>query len=410
MNQITVQKYGGTSVGTAERIAAVAERIIATKQSGKSPVVVVSAMGKTTDALVELARQLTNQNPDPREYDALLATGEMVSASLLSMHLISKGHAAISLNGRQAGISTETKHGKAKIQTVNPSRIQNELSEGKVVIITGFQGCTNLDDITTIGRGGSDTSAVVIAAALNCPECHIYTDVDGVYTTDPRIVPEAKKLTHITHDEMLELASLGAGVLHPRAVECAKEHKLTLHVCSSFNHNEGTRVVPHLKEERMETNKPVTGVAIKRDEAKLSIIDVPDKPKVAATIFGALSDASINIDMIVQSTEKDGTNNISFTVSTDEYNAAKTILESIAKDLEAAGVKGNPGIAKISIVGVGMISKPGVAAKMFETLGDAGINIDLITTSEIKISCAIPESDADKAVKVLHNAFELAGE
>ena len=399
---IIVQKYGGTSVGSVERIQAIADRVIEVSRTGSPVVVVVSAMGKATDDLVDLANQISNHNPDSREYDALISTGESVSAALLSMALISKGKPAVSLTGYQAGIKTESIHSKAKITGIEGSRIHEELKAGKVVVITGFQGFSNENNITTIGRGGSDTSAVVLAAALGSSECEIYTDVNGVYTTDPRIEPKAKKIETISYDEMLEMASLGAGVLHPRAVECAKEHGITLHVRSSFNQEEGTRV----KDVSMEIQQPVTGIALK-EEAKLSIIKIPDTPNVAAQVFNELAAKHINVDMIIQSTQEEGFNDISFTVSRDDLTVSKEILEKVANRLNAKRVTTNGHIAKLSIVGVGMISRPGIAAKMFSILGNNGINIELISTSEIKISCVINDTEGKRAVQLLHDAFEL---
>ncbi|MBT5855905.1 aspartate kinase [bacterium] len=399
-----VKKFGGSSVGSIERIQRVADRVIADRKNNARIVVVVSAMGDTTDELVSMAGQIS-ESPDPREYDALISTGENISAALLSMTLISKGQPAISLSGMQAGVMTDGRHVKAKILDVKPQRIEKELDEGKVVIVTGFQGINTKDfNITTIGRGGSDTSAVVLAAALNQSECEIYTDVDGVYTTDPRMEKGARKLTEISYDEMLELASLGAKVLHPRAVEVAKENGIELHVRSSFESSEGTRVK---EASSMEVNKPVTGIALKKDEAKLSIIHIPDQPGVAGKVFSTLADAGVNVDMIVQSTEQDGSNTITFTVSKDEYADASKVTNEVATALKAAKVDGDTTIAKVSIVGVGMISKPGIAARMFNCLGKNGINIQLITTSEIKVSCAIDESQGELAVQVLHAEFEL---
>jgi aspartate kinase len=400
---VRVYKFGGTSVGTVQKIQAIADRILAEPDYGH--VVVVSAMGHTTDQLVALCRELSD-SPDPREYDALISTGENVSAALLSMAIIAKGGNAISLNGAQAGIYTTNGHKRATIQRVNPSRIHDELTKGNVVVVTGFQGITDTQDITTIGRGGSDTSAVVLAAALGVSECHIYTDVDGVYTTDPRIVKNAQKLPVITYDEMLELAAMGAQVLHPRAVECAKEHGIVLHVRSAFLLDEGTRIQ---EVHTMEWQRAVTGIALKKDEATLSVVGVPNQPGIAATLFSALGDHNVNIDMIIQSNEQQNTTNtITFTVSEDDFLEAKAITETVAKTLGADRVVGDTSIAKLSIVGVGMISKPGVAATMFRALAHAGINIRLITTSDIKISCAIDMAVGEAALKALHEAFDLA--
>lgn len=400
---ITVQKYGGTSVGSIERIKNVAKKIVKSYEKNKRVVAVVSAMGDTTDTLVSLAKGISD-NPSPREYDALLSTGENVSASLLAMCLIEMGYKAISLTGYQAGITTEVLHSKAKILNINTDRIHQELEKDQIVIVTGFQGINNNGDVTTIGRGGSDTSAVAVAAALGMNECEIYTDVDGIYTTDPRKVKSAKKLTEISYDEMLELASLGAKVLHPRAVECGKENNVVLHVRSSFNDEEGTRVK---ESSEMEINKPVTGVTVNEDEAIISLVRVPDKPGTAGYIFNTLAKAGVNVDMIIQSVEKGENNNITFSIHRDDLAHAKEICEQIAKELDLLEIKTEDSIAKISAVGVGMISKPGIAAQMFDALGKEGINIKRITTSEIKISCAIDRDQARKALEVLHKEFEL---
>lgn len=400
---ILVQKFGGTSVGSTERIKRVADRIISSKQRAEHLVVVVSAMGHTTDELVGLSKEIS-KSPDPREYDALLSTGENISAALVAMALIEKGQPAVSLTGPQAGVKTENMHSRAKILNVDATRIKKELAQGKVVIVTGFQGFNDVNDVTTIGRGGSDTSAVVLAAALGSDECEIFTDVDGVYTTDPRKVKAARKLETISYDEMLELASLGAGVLHPRSVECGKENNVVIHVRTSFDDSEGTRV----KEvNTMEASKPVTGVTVNKDEAILSIIGLPDTPGIAGKVFTRLAQKGINVDMIIQSVEQADKNNISFSVHLDDLDQAKAVTDAIAKELGASKVTSDDSIAKVSAVGVGMISKPGIAAKMFETLGNAGINILRITTSEIKISCAIPRDKAEAALNFLHDAFEL---
>lgn len=402
---LMVKKFGGTSVGSTDRIKAVADRLIADKATYTHQVVVVSAMGDTTDLLVKLAKDISGtMPPNPREYDALVSTGENVSAALLSMALQSKGHDAISLSGPQAGIQTESTYSKAKILHVDPTRIQSELAQGKIVIVTGFQGLNADQDITTIGRGGSDTSAVVLAAALNCPVCEIYTDVDGVYTTDPRIEPKAKKLDQISYEEMLELASLGAGVLHPRSVECGKENGVEIHVRSSFAPQEGTIVK---EANSMEVNKPVTGVAVSKNEAIISICGIQDDPGTASSLFTQLGEKAINIDMIIQSAPEEGVNSITYTVQEDDLVQAKSITENVAKELKASGVICKENISKVSIVGVGMISKPGIAARMFKTLGDNHINIHLISTSEIKVSCAIDAEKAQDAVRLLHKEFEL---
>ena len=403
MKKITVKKFGGTSVGSPEKIQAVAHRIKNSLDKDMSYVIVVSAMGNTTNQLVELAKQISS-NPSPREYDALVSTGENISASLLAMSFQELGIDAISLTGAQAGILTQDLHAKAKILTIKTDRIQKELAENKVVIITGFQGINPNLDITTIGRGGSDTSAVALAAALECKECEIYTDVDGVYTTDPRRISNAQKIHEISYEEMLEMASLGAKVLHPRAVECAKENNIVLHVRSSFELSEGTRV----KEvNELEVNKPVTGVAMNENEAIISLIGVPDNPGVAGDIFSELADNGINVDMIIQNVlEKNDSNNISFSIAEDDLEQTLKITDSITKKLNCKCVT-DTAIAKISCVGIGMISKPGTAAKMFSALGRENINILRITTSEIKISCAIEQKDAQKALEILHKEFDL---
>jgi len=367
-------------------------------------VVVVSAMGDSTDDLIKLAKDI-EPNPSGREYDALISTGEAVSAALLAMALKKKGYEAVSLSGRQAGVYTEDTHNKARILDVKPDRILEELNKDKIVIVTGFQGINSLDDVTTIGRGGSDTSAVVIAASLKADVCEIYTDVDGVYTTNPSLIKDARKLAVISYDEMLELASLGAQVLHPRAVEGAKAYNMELHVRSSYNNNEGT-IVKEVN--KMEIQKPVTGVAYDENTAKLAILGLPDTPGVAGSLFGRLADSKINVDMIVQSNQDGGKNDIAFTVSLDDFAKASEITNVFAEEIKANKVVFDQDATKISIVGVGMISSPGVAAKMFSLLGDNKINIDLITTSEIKVSCIINRKQTAKAVKILHDGFELA--
>ncbi|MFH1429333.1 MAG: aspartate kinase [Candidatus Margulisiibacteriota bacterium] len=401
---IIVQKFGGTSVGDTQKIKNVATRVIAAQKGGNNVVVVVSAMGKTTDDLIRLAKEI-NSSPTDREMDALLATGEKVSAALLAMAIHAQGVKSVSLTGEQAGVFTEAAHSKAKILDINPERIINELNDDHIVIITGFQGVNENQDITTIGRGGSDTSAVAIAAALKADYCEIFTDVDGVYTADPREVKNARKLDVVSYEEMLELASLGAGVLHPRAVETAQFHNLAIHVRSSFNNNEGTFV----KEvQAMERKKAVTGVAHDEDVAKITIFGIPDKPGTAAKLFSKLGEAKINVDMIVQSShqQKDA-NDIAFTIPRLDLDKAIAIANSIVKEVGATEVRFAADVAKVSIVGVGMISTPGVAAKMFTSLGEAGINIDMISTSEIKVSCVVAEQDVKKAVQVVHDAFGL---
>lgn len=400
---VLVQKYGGTSVGSTERIRAVANRVIESKLKHQDVVVVVSAMGDTTDDLIKLAKEVSD-NPSPREYDALISTGENISAALVAMAIEAQGVPAVSLSGTQAGIYTENLYSRAKITKVDPSRILSELDSGKVVVVTGFQGINDLRDVTTIGRGGSDTSAVVLAATLGAPVCEIYTDVDGVYTTDPRVVPEATKLSEISYDEMLELASLGAKVLHPRSVECAKENRVQLHVRSSFRPDEGTFVK---EDSQMEVNRPVTGATLNEEEALITIQKVQDQPGVAGQVFTKLAESAINVDMIIQSAQENQVNDITFTVHQDDLKAATLITQEVARELNAKGVSFDDSIAKVSIVGVGMISKPGIAAKMFSTLAENAINIKLISTSEIKISCVIERKDARRALRLLHHTFEL---
>lgn len=403
MDNIIVQKYGGTSVGDANKIKRVADRIIRSKEQGNNMVVIVSAMGDTTDGLVRLAKEIMPV-PAGREYDALISTGESISASLLAMALHAKGYEALSLTGRQAGVYTEDVHNKAKIMDVKPARVEDELNLGKIVIVTGFQGVNSQDDITTIGRGGSDTSAVVIAAALNAKVCEIYTDVDGVYTANPSLIKNARKHKVISYDEMLEMASLGAGVLHPRAVEGAKEYGLEIHVRSSYNFSEGTIVKEVSK---MEIKNPVTGIAYDENVAKIAILELPDEPGIAGQLFTILANEKINVDMIIQSNQVDSHNDIAFTVSKDDLSRALEITKDYAQSIKAAKVVNDKDVSKISIIGVGMVSSPGVAASMFSMLGGNGINIDSITTSEIKVSCIISSKDTEKAVKLLHDGFQL---
>lgn len=401
---IVVQKFGGSSVGSVERIQNVARRVTQTKAAGNDVVVIVSAMGDTTDDLIDLLKKVTD-NPDPREYDMLLSTGEQVSAALLTMAIHKLGFKGISLTGWQAGVHTEDIPSKARITHVKMERIQKELGEGKIVVVTGFQGIDSHGDITTIGRGGSDTSAVVIAAALKADVCEIYTDVDGVYTADPRIVKDAKKLKFVSYDEMLELASLGAQVLHPRSVECAKNYGLVIHLRSSMSDVEGT----FIKEvSEMEKKDVVSGVAIDTNIAKVGILKIPDKPGTAAKLFKALGDAKINVDMIIQSIHSSGNfADMAFTVAKPDMKKAVDVTNAVAQELGAEGVVSDDKVAKVSIVGVGMISKPGVAATMFETLSKSGINIEMISTSEIKISCVVKADQAKKAMEVLHKEFNL---
>ena len=400
---LIVQKYGGSSVADAVCIKRVAENIARYYDMGNQVVVVVSAMGDSTDDLIALAKQLSS-SPSAREMDMLLATGEQVSIAMLSIALEAIGKPAISLTGPQVGIVTTPVHSKARIQEVDNSRIQRELDQGKIVIVAGFQGKTEDDEITTLGRGGSDTTAVALAAALKADMCDIYTDVTGVFTTDPRVVPEAQKLTQISYDEMLELASLGARVLHVRSVELAKLYNVPMCVRSSIVNEEGTVIV---NKSSLEKSVVVTGIAHDLNVAKISIFDVPDQPGIASSIFTKLAKENINVDMIVQSSMRDKVNDISMTVPEDEMDKAVRIIKSVSAELEHSSIEADNDVAKVSIVGAGMISSPGVAAKMFQILADNNINIDMISTSEIKVSCIVKRANATKAVKVLHDGFDL---
>ena len=401
---IVVQKFGGSSVANPDRIKAVARRVVETKKQGHQVVVVVSALGDTTDELIALARQIS-ERPPRREMDMLLATGEQISIALLAMAINELGMPVISLTGAQGGIITDGSHTKARILQVQPERVQNELAAGKIVIVAGFQGITEAQDITTLGRGGSDTTAVALAAALRADVCEIFTDVDGVYTADPRVVPKARKLLDVSYGEMLEMASLGAVVLQPRSVEYASQHGVVVHVRSSFNHSEGTIV----REERIvEKDMVVVGVAHDVNVAKVTIVNVPDRPGVAYRIFSRLAEAQVNVDMIVQTTKQQNTADLIFTISRDDLALAKEIVEQVAADLGAERVLVDDNVAKVSIVGAGMVSNPGVAAKMFEALAANDINIMVISTSEIKVSCLVQAGDVLKAVRAVHDAFGLA--
>lgn len=403
MSQTIVQKFGGTSVGDTTKIKNVAKRIKTYHDDGKNIAVVVSAMGKTTDELVNLADQITS-NPPKREMDMLLSTGEQVSISLLAMALNELGVPAISFTGFQIKVKTDGNHSNAKIESIDRTRIDNAFTEGKVVIIAGFQGIDTNENITTLGRGGSDTTAVAVAAALGADECEIYTDVNGVYTTDPRKVPEAKMHKQITYEEMLELASLGAGVLHSRSVEMAMNFGVTIHVRSSFHSEPGTLV---LSEEKIMENMRVSGVTVKSDQARVTIPDVKDQPGIAAELFHALSEKDVIVDVIVQSSPHDGVNTISFTIAKKDVSTARPILESIKGKLSGRDIEIDEDIAILSAVGVGMKSHVGVASQMFQALAKVGINILMISTSEIKISCVIPQSRAQEGLKAVHDIFEL---
>jgi aspartate kinase len=400
---LIVQKYGGTSVANLERISHVADKVIATRAQGHDVIVVVSAMSGETNRLVDLARSISDP-PNPREFDVLLSVGEQVSISLLSMILDTEGCPARSYTGWQVKILTDNAYNKARILSIDEQAIRADLAQGLVVVVAGFQGVDDKNNITTLGRGGSDTTAVAIAAALQADECQIYTDVDGVYTTDPRIEPRARRLDNICFEEMLELASLGAKVLQIRSVEFASKYNVALRVLSSFQEGPGTLIVP---EEKIMEQALISGIAFNRDEAKLTILGVPDKPGVAYQILGPISDANIEVDMIVQNVSDDGTNDFTFTVHHNDFKRAQDILHQTALRLGAREVKADDQIVKISLVGVGMRSHAGIASKMFKALGDEGINIQMISTSEIKISIVVDQKYLELGVRVLHAAFGL---
>jgi aspartate kinase len=403
---LAVEKYGGTSVGSVERINAVADRVSASHQKGERLVVVVSAMAGETNRLLGLAEEI-NSGAQAREMDVLVSTGEQVTIALLSMALNKRGIDARSYTGSQVQILTDNVHGKARILDIDAARVRDDLENDRVVVIAGFQGVDAEGNITTLGRGGSDTTAVAMAAALQADECRIFTDVDGVYTTDPRIVPEARRLDRITVEEMLELASQGAKVLQTRSVEFAGKYRVPLRVLSSFEDGLGTLITHEVSDMEQPL---IAGIAYNRDEAKVTIRGVPDQPGVASRIFGPISAAHLNIDMIIQNVAQDGTTDLTFTVNRSEYAEAMQLLNDIAKELNARDVVGDDTLAKIAIVGVGMRSHSGVAAKMFETLATEGINIELISTSEIKISVGVNDKYLELAVRALHKAFELEGD
>lgn len=400
---ILVQKFGGTSMADVERIERAAEIIIKAKKAGHSVVVVVSAMAGETDRLIGLSRQVCPE-PDDREYSVLVSSGEQVSMALLSMVLINKGYPASSYTGAQANIITSSNYRKARIQSIDVSAINDDLEKGKVVVIAGFQGRDEAGNITTLGRGGSDTSAVAIAASLNANECQIYTDVDGVYTTDPRVVPEARRLERITFEEMLEMASLGAKVLQIRAVEFAGKYNVPLRVLSSFDDGPGTLIT---YEGKPMEHPIVSGIAFNRTEAKITMLNVPNEPGVAAKILSMVSSHGIDIDMIIQNLGEKGKTDFTFTVHRDEYARSMELLNEVSRELVADGVVGNLKIAKLSLVGVGMRSHAGIASKMFSSLASEGINIQLISTSEIKISVIVDEKYLELGVRALHSAFGL---
>ena len=397
---LIVQKFGGSSVANAERLRNVAGIITDTYKAGNDVVVVVSAQGDTTDDLIEKAKEV-NPSPSKREMDVLLSVGEQISISLLAMTIENMGFPVISLTGWQVGMKTDSNYGNARISSINPERLHNELLKKNIVIVAGFQGINKYDDITTLGRGGSDTSAVALATSLKADLCQIYTDVDGVYTADPRKIKTAQKLDEITFDEMLELASLGAQVLHNRSVELAKKHNLELEVLSSLERKPGTKVKEAVKMEKM----LVRGVAVDNDISKVGIVGLPDKPGVAFKIFSLLATKKVNVDVILQSVGRDGTKDISFTVAHDNLDLALNVINENLEVLGASKVVTKNNLAKVSVVGAGMQSNPGVAAKMFEALSDANVNIDMITTSEIKVSVIINKDESEKAAKVVHDAF-----
>jgi aspartate kinase len=400
---LIVQKYGGTSVGSPERIKNVAKRVVRTKEEGHDVVVVLSAMSGETDKLINLANQVS-ENPDPREMDMLVSTGERVTIALLAMAIQSLGHKAQSYTGRQAGIVSDSVHTKARIEKISGERIKQAIREGKIAVVAGFQGINEQSDVTTLGRGGSDLSAVAVAAALKADVCDIYTDVDGVYTTDPNMVPQARKLDKISYDEMLELASLGAKVLQTRSVEFAKKYNVPVRVLSSFNDNPGTLVT---KEDSDMEKVVVSGVAYDKNQVKVTVTGVPDKPGVAAKIFNEISNNNIIVDMIIQNIGEGGLTDMSFTVPKTDSKKTLELMKKVVDEIGAKGVAVKEGIAKISIVGVGMRSHSGVAAKMFSAMAKEGINIMMISTSEIKISVVIDAKYTELAVRVLHETFEM---
>ncbi len=400
---LIVQKYGGTSVGDADKIKNVARRVAAVKNSGKNIVVVVSAMGDTTDDLIELSRKI-NPNPEPRELDVLLSTGELISSTLLTMALHAMGMKAISLSGAQAGIETDGLYSHARIVHIEPKRIVKELEQGNIVIVAGFQGMSSDRDVTTLGRGGSDTTAVALAASLKADIAEIYTDVDGVFTADPRMVPDARRLEEIRYDEMLEMATLGAKVMHPRAVEVGELYNMPILVACSFNNNPGTIIHGGVS---MEIRNKVRGIAHDLNVAKISIIGVPDRPGIAANIFDPLAKANISVDTIVQNASVNNIADLSFTVARSDVDKALSIINPVVKSIKARDCVSDATLAKVSIIGTGMQNAPGYAATMFRTLYEKGINIHLITTSEIRITCIISEDNVKTALQALHKVFEL---
>ena len=406
---LVVMKFGGSSVADSEKIKHVAKRIIAKTKLGNKVVAVVSAPGDMTDDLIEMSKKIT-ETPDEREMDVLLSTGEQVSIALLSMAIKAAGSDSISLTGPQAGINADLSHTKARITGIVPTKIKKELAKGKIVIVAGFQGLNPNKDIATLGRGGSDLTAVALAAALKADSCEIYTDVKGVYTTDPRLITDAAKIDYISFDEMLEMAGSGAQVMQGRSIEVGKKFGVNIHVRSTFSENEGTMISTEEKVRKWRKNMEevvVSAVTFDKNEVKFSIVDLPDRPGIAARLFSELATGNVNVDMIIQSAAENGVNDISFTVTHSDLKKTENILANVQKELGAKQILVDDKIAKISVVGVGMKSHPGVAAKMFEVLAREKINIQMISTSEIKISCAISESELNKAVSALHKAFEL---
>ena len=403
---VIVQKFGGTSVGTVEKIKHVAQRVVTTKMAGNHVVVVVSAMAGETDRLINLAHKMVDK-PDGREYDMMVSTGEQVSIALLSMAIQALGHKAISLLGFQLKISTNSDFTKARIESIEADKITEAFEKGTIVVVAGFQGIDDRDNITTLGRGGSDTTAVAIAGVLKADMCEIYTDVEGVYTTDPTICPNARKLDKISYDEMLEMASLGAKVLHTRSVEFAKKYDVPIHVRSTFSDNPGTIVS---KEDAIMEKVVVSGVTYNKNEAKITIVKVPDNPGIASKIFTPISNANINVDMIIQNVSEDGYTDLTFTVPETDLKRALDVVKGVVQEIGAADFQHDKDIVKVSIVGVGMRSHAGVAAEMFSVLASEGINIMMISTSEIKISCVVSSKYTELAVRVLHDAFGLGEE
>ncbi|MGH9006325.1 MAG: aspartate kinase [Acidimicrobiales bacterium] len=400
---LVVQKYGGTSVGDTDRMRAVAEHVARTVRQGAEVVVVVSAMGKTTDDLIRLAGEVS-ATPSPREYDMLVSAGERISAPLVAMALADFGVSAVSFTGSQSGIITTTEHGRAKIIEVRADRLREALAGGKVPVVAGFQGVSTDRDVTTLGRGASDTTAVALAAALDAEMCEIYTDVTGVFSADPRVVPNARRLLKISFDEMLEMSATGGRVLMLRSVEFARRHRVTLHVRSSFTWEPGTVVT---EEDLSMEQAVVTAITHDTTEAKVTVSGVPDRPGVAGKLFRALADQSINVDMIVQNISSHGTTDISFTIPRLDLTTAVEVCNSLSEDLGASGVSSDDSIGRVSVIGAGMKTHPGVTATVFETLATRGINIEMISTSTIRISCVVRESDVEEAVRALHQAFEL---